>query len=397
MSRTLAEQLTLWLQPQLERYVTELTELCAIDSGADAPDGITRLADWVERWAAVRGWSVERSRVDGGGDAVTVAVAGRGRARVLYAAHFDTVYARGTAAARPLRRVGDQLIGPGCADDKSGVLSGLYAAAALAELAPQSFARITIFCGADEETTWLHDGPRLSGLAADHDVAFVLEAARENGDIVSSRKGSGRFTLQAYGRAAHAGVEPERGAHAILALAHAVIALQALNGARPGLTINVGTISGGGKTNVVPDAASCDIDVRIAHEDDAEPVARAMAAIAADSQVEGTRLELSGGWSHAPMARTAAIGELFGLAQRAAAELGFNLNEAHTGGVAYANLLAGAGVPVLDGLGPIGGNDHSPAEFLDIPSIVPRTALLALVTSLTDVVLQHSMPAEREG
>lgn len=388
MTDQLGAALTAWLAPHLEHYIAELAELCAIDSPSASVAGVNRMADWVEHWASRRGWLTERSRTVGTGDSIEVHVDGSGRARVLYAAHLDTVYPVGTTAARPLQRQHGRLIGPGCADDKCGVLSGLYAAAALQRLAPESFSRITLFCGADEETDWRNDEPRLSAIAAGYDAAFVLEAARENGDIVSARKGVGRFEMHAYGRAAHAGVEPERGAHAILALATAVIALQALNGARPGLTVNVGAMSGGGLPNVIPDYASCVIDVRIARQEDAEPVRDAMQAIASDVRIAGTRLELRGEWKQRPMARTPAIAELVVQAQQAAIALGFTLNDCATGGVAYANLLAGAGLPTLDGLGPIGGNDHSPAEFLDVASIIPRTALLALLTSRVDRALR---------
>jgi glutamate carboxypeptidase len=278
-----------------------------------------------------------------------------------------------------VREEGGRLIGPGTADNKSGLLSGLYAAAALAELAPESFATISVVCGGDEETDSRASGPMLRELAPAYDLALVLEAARENGDIVSARKGNGMFTLEVTGRAAHAGVEPEKGASAVLALAHQIVALQALNGTRPGVTLNVGVIGGGSVPNAVPDSAWARVDVRVGTPEDMAPIEAAIRAIAEQPYVAGTQTVVRDGWGFPPMARTPAIARLVDLTQAAAHELGFSVNDAATGGVSYANLLAGAGLPVLDGLGPIGGLDHSPREYVEIASIVPRTALIALL------------------
>jgi glutamate carboxypeptidase len=298
----------------------------------------------------------------------------------MLVAHLDTVYPVGIAAERPVRIEGDVLLGPGSCDNKSGLLSALYAAAALEDLgllAP--IGRLSIVCGSDEETDMRASLALLRELAPDHDLALVLEAARENGDIVSARKGGGNFSLEAHGRAAHAGVEPHRGANAILALARQIVALQGLNGMREGMTLNVGVVQGGTRPNVVPDHARAAVDVRVVRPEDREPVLAAIQAIAAEPGVDGVTSSLTGGWSSAPMDRTPAIVALAELTRACAAELAFAVNDAATGGISYANMLAGLGLPVLDGLGPVGGLDHSPREYILVSSIVPRTALLALL------------------
>jgi glutamate carboxypeptidase len=299
----------------------------------------------------------------------------------MLVAHLDTVYPVGIATARPLRSEDERLIGPGSADNKSGLLAGLYAAEALAALAPESFGLLSVVCGGDEETDARASEAMLKALAPGYDIALVLEAGRENGDIVSARKGGGLFTMEVAGRAAHAGVEPEKGANAALALAHQIIALQALNGMRPGVTVNVGVIAGGSVPNAVPDHASAQVDVRVIRPEDMAPVEAAIRAIADEERVPGTSTNVGGGWGFPPMARTPAILHLAEVARGCAQELGFTLSDAATGGMSYANLLAGFGLPVLDGLGPIGGLDHSPREYIDIDSIVPRTALLALLVA----------------
>jgi glutamate carboxypeptidase len=376
-----AGALLAWLEPRLETYIEELRQLCAIECPTSHKAGVDEAGAWVRRWAAARGWGLTSHPDELAGDGLVATVRGTGRLRAMLVAHLDTVYPVGVAAERPLRREGDRLLGPGSADNKSGLLSGLYAAEALAELAPESFGVISVVCGGDEETDSRASGAMLRALAPDHDLALVLEAGRENGDIVSARKGNGLFTLEVAGRAAHAGVEPERGASAVLALAQQIIALQALNGMRPGVTVNVGVVGGGSVPNAVPDRAWAKVDVRVTAPEDMAPVEAAIRTIAAEGRVAGTATSVGDGWGFPPMARTPAIERLVGLAQGCARELGFELRDAATGGVSYANLLAGAGLPVLDGLGPVGGEDHSPREYIDAGSIVPRTALLALLVA----------------
>lgn len=368
-----------WLEPRLPDYIEELRQLCAIECPTSYKAGVDQAGAWVRTWATARGWEISDFPDAQVGDGLVAMVRGTGSLRAMLVAHLDTVYPVGIATERPLREEGGLLIGPGSADNKSGLLTGLYAAAALAELAPASFATLSIVCGGDEETDSRASGVMLRALAPGYDLALVLEAARENGDIVSARKGNGMFTLEVIGRAAHAGVEPEKGINAILALAHQIIELQALNGSRPGLTVNVGVISGGSVPNAVPDRAIARVDVRVALMEDMAPVEAAIRAIAAAERVPGARTELHDGWGFPPMGRTPAIERLAALAKSCAGELGFSVNDAATGGVSYANLLAGAGLPVLDGLGPVGGHDHSPREYIERASIVPRTALLALL------------------
>jgi glutamate carboxypeptidase len=210
-------------------------------------------------------------------------------------------------------------------------------------------------------------------------VALVLEAGRENGDIVEARKTSAFYELTVEGREAHAGVEPHRGANAILSMAHRIVQLQALNDMRPGVTVNVGVVEGGTMSNVVPGYARAEIDVRAVDVADLEPVSAAIKQIADSSDVPHTKGTLRGGWKAPPMMRTPETGALVEVARACAEELGFHLAAASTGGISYANYLAGLGLPVLDGLGPVGGLDHSPAEYILISGIVPRTALLALL------------------
>lgn len=378
-----ATALNAYLAPLLPTYLEELRQLCAIECPTASKAGVDEAGAWVRHWVERRGWELRAWPDDRVGDSLVATVRGGtpGGLRVMLVAHLDTVYPVGTAASRPMQVEGDRLLAPGAADNKSGLLSGLYAAAALQDLQLlEPLDRISVVCGGDEETDMRSSVALLRELAASHDIALVLEAGRENGDIVGARKGSGQFLLEVRGKSAHAGVEPHKGAHAILALAQQIVALQALNGMRPGVTLNVGVVAGGTVPNSVPDYARALIDVRVVSPDDIEPVGAAIERIALVPHVPGTTATLEDGWHAPPMARTPAIADLAAVAAESAAELGFSVRDAATGGVSYANYIAAVGLPVLDGLGPVGGLDHSPDEYIVLSSIVPRTALLALLT-----------------
>jgi len=223
-----AEALLAYGIERLPTYLSELRHLCIIECPTSYKPGVDEAGDWVRTWAGIRGWAVRTWQDSEVGNSLVVTVPGGdpGGARVLLAAHLDTVYPVGIAAQRPVRQEGDVLLGPGTCDNKSGLVSGLYAMAALQDLdLLERFAVISIVCGGDEETDMCSSGALLMELAPEYDAGFVLEAGRENGDLVGSRKGSGHFTLTVHGKEAHAGVEPHKGANAILALAQQIVAL----------------------------------------------------------------------------------------------------------------------------------------------------------------------------
>jgi glutamate carboxypeptidase len=192
-----------------------------------------------------------------------------------------------------------------------------------------------------------------------------------------ARKGIVDYGLDVQGVAAHAGVEPEKGRNAILEIANKIVALQALNGSVPGGIVNVGLLQGGTALNVVPDAATAGIQVRAPDPDGLAQLDALIRGVVAAAAVPGTSATLTVRKTVPPMARTAANERLAALAAAVAADLGFDLEAVATGGASDACVVAHAGIPVIDGLGPIGGDAHSPREWLALDSIVPRTALLA--------------------
>jgi glutamate carboxypeptidase len=209
------------------------------------------------------------------------------------------------------------------------------------------------------------------------DVALVLECGRANGNIVSARKGIADVDVVVHGRAAHAGIEPEKGRHAILEAARIVREVQDLNGRWPGVTFNVGTIRGGTRPNVVPDRCEMEIETRSVTGDGLDAAIAAVGELVARTGIPDTTAEASVGYSWRPMEKTERSARLAEHAKEVGRRLGIEFDDQLTGGASDANTTSGMGVPTLDGLGPVGGNDHAPSEYLEIDSIVPRTAMLA--------------------
>jgi glutamate carboxypeptidase len=372
------------LEGRFDAYVEALRELVDIDSGSFTPEGVNEVADRCQRRFEEGGWTVERIPHRPGegeprlGDLLIGRLEGSGGPRILMIGHMDTVFDPGTAAQRPFTVEDGVARGPGVSDMKGGLLAGFFAVEALREIGFDGFGRITYVCNPDEEIGSPFSRATIAELArTDADVALVLESARANGDIVSARKGVTDFRIEVLGRAAHAGVEPEKGRSAILEAAHKVVALQALNGRWPGVTVNVGVIRGGTRTNVVPERCELHVDLRSPAEETLAAAEEEVRRLCAGTVVPDVTVRVEGhGW-HRPMEKTEGTARLVEIARGVARELGFELRDAATGGASDANTTAAAGVPTLDGLGPVGGDDHSPAEWLDLTSVVPRTALLA--------------------
>jgi glutamate carboxypeptidase len=364
----------------LSRFVAELEQLVNIDCGSYTPDGVNRVGSFVADALQELGATVERTphRPANGEPQLGGLVVGRlpgDGPRLMLIGHMDTVFEEGTATARPFRIEGDRAFGPGVTDMKAGLLAGLHAIGALHELGRRP--SITFVANPDEEIGSPFSTPVIRQLAPDHDAVLVLECARANGDIVSARKGIADYELTITGRAAHAGVEPEKGRSAILVAAQQVIALHELNGRWPTVTVNAGVIAGGTRPNVVAERCVIQVDLRAATADAFAEAAATVEGLAQQTWLEGVTTEIRRIAHHPPMERTDASARLVALAQAIATDLGFAVADAATGGASDANTTAALGLPTLDGLGPVGGDDHSVDEWLDVSSIVPRTTLLA--------------------
>jgi glutamate carboxypeptidase len=369
-------------------FIADLETMVNIDCGSFNREGVNRIAAVCEGRFRDGGWEVERiapsdEDLPPVGDTVVGTLRGAGGPRVLLLGHTDTVFDDGVAAERPFSASGGRAFGPGVSDMKGGLLAGFVAVEALREVGFDRFDRITYVCNPDEEIGSPSSRDLIRRLATEHDAALVLECGRANGDIVSARKGITDYVIRLHGRAAHAGVEPEKGRSAVLGAAHTTIAISALHGRWPGVTCNVGVIRGGTRTNVVAEDAFLEVELRSPNLATLEEAEREVERICAASVVDGVSIGFeTEGW-HRPMEKSERSQRLVDVAKDVATELGFRVSDAATGGASDGNTTAAAGCPTLDGLGPIGGDDHSSDEWLDVESIVPRTAMLAgIITRL---------------
>ncbi len=377
------------VEEELPAYLEDLATLVNVDCGSYTKAGVDRVGQWTARFLERLGAAVTVHPNDRLGDTIVGTFSGNPRGpRALLIGHLDTVFDPGTAKERPFRVSDGRAYGPGVTDMKSGLLAGLYAILALRAAAADDddwmpFERLVFVANPDEEIGSPESTPIIREAALASDVAFVLECARADGDIVSSRKGTVDLRLTIRGRAAHAGVEPEKGRSAILEAAHLTIALQALSGRWPGVTCNVGVVKGGTRPNVVAEQAVLEVDLRSPSHAGLEAAEAEIRVICGASTVPDVTTMIEEMGRHWPMEKLATSARLVDHAQALARRLGFAVRDAATGGASDANTTSGLGVPTLDGLGPVGGDDHAPGEYLELDSIVPRVTLLAALLLAT--------------
>lgn len=363
-------------QPALLDLLRRLVEM---ESPTEDKAAIDRLGEKVADEMARRGAKVEREPQTDAGDH-WVGRWGQGAGGILMMCHLDTVHPQGTLAQLPWHMEDDRLFGPGVMDMKGGLALALVAVEALRDSGDLPERPITLLCTSDEECGSDSSRPLIESLAAKHSLVLCLEPGMADGSVKTWRKGIGVFTLEATGRAAHAGVEPEKGVNAIVEASRHIPAIMALQDLKAGTTINLGVIQGGTYSNVVPAKCRIEIDVRVLDPTESSRVERGLFGL--KPSLSGAEIQVSGGWNRPPMPRTEIIGATFEAVRAYAQALGIELTEGGTGGGSDANFVAPLGVPVLDGLGPVGGGAHSLQEHLLLSSLAPRTALLAAI--LTD-------------
>jgi glutamate carboxypeptidase len=295
---------------------------------------------------------------------------GTGPSRVLVLGHHDTVWPIGSLATHPFAIVDGVLRGPGCFDMKAGLVMAFHAIAALTD--PSG---VTVLITGDEELGSPTSRALIEAEAAGCDAALVLEASADGGALKIERKGVSLYEVRVHGRAAHAGLEPERGINATIELAHQVLAISALADAGRGTTVTPTLVSAGTTSNTVPAAGCLAVDVRVRQGAEQERIDAAMRALR--PVLDGARIEVGGGPNRPPLERTASA-DLFARATELAARLGLPpLRSASVGGASDGNFTAGVGTPTLDGLGAVGGGAHADDEHLLVAELPRRTALLA--------------------
>jgi glutamate carboxypeptidase len=299
----------------------------------------------------------------------------RNAEQILLLGHFDTVWPLGAINQMPVREVDGRLHGPGIFDMKAGIAVAMLAMRALDALNLRGRGRIVMLWTTDEEVGSATSRALIEEEARQSSAVLVLEPSLPGGAVKTSRKGVGEFEIVVHGVSAHAGLDPGKGASAIHELARQVLALEALQDPARGLTLNVGTIAGGTRSNVVADRAAARVDVRVQTMNDAASLEAAIRALRPDHPA--ARLEITGGINRPPLERSPAVIRLYQEAKVIAATLGRELLEGAAGGGSDGNFTAACGVPTLDGLGPQGDGAHAPHEHVLVDDLPWRAAFLA--------------------
>ena len=362
-----------------DAIINSIREIVDIESPSHTAARSREVADWVERQAAATGAdvSLERVTVDDGDHIIIRAFASTLRCNMLLG-HIDTVHPLGTNVQNPTRIEGDNFYGCGIFDMKANVILMLEALRYFASSGTRPTRPITILLSCDEEVGSHTGRPLVEREAAQAECCLVFEPSLD-GKVKTGRKGTGMYKLHAHGIPAHAGLEPEKGANAIAELSRQISNIHAIANPDIGTTVNVTTIHGGTTTNVIPEHAECEVDVRFSKMAEADRVDTELRSLSAFNP--RVSLELSGGINRPPLERTAEVVAFYEKARDLAASFGYKLGETQVGGASDGNFVAALGVPTLDGLGIAGAGAHMLTEHILVSDIAKRATLVTLVLS----------------
>ena len=359
-------------QPQLRHDIETLVNL---ESPSGVKAAVDRCGAVLAAMLADAGATVTRFPQTSRGDHLRAEFAG-GMRQVLLLGHFDTVWNEGELARIPLRETDGRLHGPGIYDMKASIAVAILAVRALCRFDGENRRpRIVMLWTTDEEVGSGTSRALIEAEARRSDAVLVLEPSLPGGAAKTRRKGCGEFHVTVRGVAAHAGIDPRKGASAVHELAHQIVALEGLRDLERGVSVNVGVIAGGTRGNVVAEEAHAIVDVRVPTMADANSVEARLRAL--QPMNPDVQITVSGSIDRPPLERTASVERLYQQAKAVAAELGADLAEGETGGGSDGNFTAAIGVPTLDGLGPQGDGAHALHEHVVIADLPWRAAFLA--------------------
>jgi glutamate carboxypeptidase len=362
----------------LGQMLSDLAEWVNLDSPGGDVSAVDRMAAIIAHRLEEFGLHPELVPAGDSGLYLHATLEGSGTARVALLGHHDTVFPAGTAAERPFSQDASRCYGPGVADMKGGLVVAAHAARLLAS-GDRPFALLELISCPDEESR--PSAPATLARLAGYDAVLCLECGRPAGEVVSARKGARWTRVYAAGHPAHAGVEPDTGSNAVHAIATEAARILELHHARPGLTLQVTGLEGGEGLNTVPSRANLTVDMRAMSEVD---LAWGMAQLTSFADHPGITLSLEDLGGPPPLERTPRVAALAGTSIELGELLGHTFGEAITGGVSDGSWTAHAGIPTLDGLGPVGGLDHGPDEYVETASFASRCGVVAGLVAAVD-------------
>jgi glutamate carboxypeptidase len=370
----------IWAAAQAARagQLRLLQQAVDIDSGTGDADGGRQVEALLIPRLKALGMTVETVPAEAPGlpENLVARLAGAGQGRILMIGHIDTVFGPGTAARRPYRTDAGRAYGPGVSDEKGGVIEGLTALQILHSQGFRDFKQITFLIETSEERGSPGTRKLIARLLGEADVELNLEPGDPPDAVTVWRKGSTTFHIDVKGRAAHAGIAPQDGRNAALELIHQLTADDVFPKSGEGLTANLTLMSAGARNNIIPEDAHAQINVRVREQAQLGEVQAVLEKNAATPAIPDTKVSVSREAAFPPLPSNPATDALAARARAIYAGLGMTLSTAGNGGASESALAAEAGVPPLDGLGPVGGGFHSDAEYLDLTSVTPRLYLL---------------------
>jgi glutamate carboxypeptidase len=365
-----------WLVTQREPMQMLLASLVNADSGSYNKAGVDRVGELICRFLDAHGIGYEVIPNDKFGKAIQATIGDYGDHSILVMGHRDTVYPNGEASRRPFRIDGARGYGPGVADMKAGLVMNCFVAAALKKFGAP--APCVFLFTADEEIGSPSSRALIEREARRARLVLNAEPGRPENSVVTGRKAGIFIRFEVTGKAAHAGANFEQGASAIGEIAHKIVALHALTDLTKGITINVGIVSGGQTVNTIAASARGEIDFRYIDPADRSSMLEKISAIMAKSIVPGTSAAYDIYGEFLPLVQTAENRLLFDLYADCGRALGVTITDIFTGGCSDAGFSAGVGAPTLCAVGPVGARTHSPDEYVELDTIVPRAQILAL-------------------
>ncbi|UFN50000.1 M20 family metallopeptidase [Roseomonas sp. OT10] len=376
--------ITDWLATQREAMLELLRAMVDTDGGSYDKAGVDAVGALVSRFCESHGIPVETIPGERFGDCLRATVAGgeggmsggNARRNILVMGHRDTVFPKGEPQRRPFHIEGGRAYGPGVADMKAGLVMNLFVLAGFAKFGGAPGPLVGLFTG-DEEIGSPEGRPVIEAEARQARAVFNSEPGRPSGNVVTGRKGGVFMAFTIEGKAAHSGGNFEAGISAIEELARKVQAIHALTDLSRGITLNVGLVSGGQSVNTVAPLAEGQIDLRYVHPADRDETMGKIEAIIARAFVPGTRATLAIRGEFKALTQDDASARLFEGYRQAAAATGLSVDGEFTGGCADSGFTAAMGAPTLCAVGPVGGRAHSPEEYLEVDSLVPRAQALA--------------------
>ncbi|QKY71546.1 M20 family peptidase [Lentibacillus sp. CBA3610] len=364
-----------YIEKDFDAMLGMLEELVNIDSGSYNKEGIDQVGHVLKNKYEELGYLITEKEIQSFGNNLVIRHKEAVKPEILIVAHMDTVFPEGTAKERPFTIADGKAYGPGVIDMKSSLVMLYFSLKALIENNISGYENVEIVLNSDEEIGTESSRELIENAAEDKKCVLVLEPAREDGSIVSARRGMGYYSLKVKGKGAHSGIDPESGISAIEELAHKIIDLQALSEPEENLNVNVGLIKGGTSVNTVAPAAEAEIDVRISTVNQGKIIDEKIKKIGSKTTIKGTILDLTGGINRPPMEFNEGVQTLVKIIQHEGKKLGLDIKHTATGGGSDASFTAAMNVPTVDGMGPVGGKQHSKDEYLLVDSFKERTIL----------------------